>query len=151
MEINQSLSFFRSTCFISVDYLTKYFIYFTCLQNFTMSWDQSYTPDVSQPVRLRNTVLDKAVELSPWEVIATHTVRKFIPFYGNRRHIVYLQKPATGPYPEPDESSRHETWGLRIVEISCEHHIILLFLYFMLKIHKNYSNLHFLSTTNLNV
>jgi hypothetical protein len=34
-------------------------------------------------------------------------VRKFLKFYGTRRFIAVFRELATGPYPEPDNSSSH--------------------------------------------
>jgi hypothetical protein len=42
----------------------------------------------------------------PWES-NSRSIKKFIVFYGNLRFTTELLKPATGPYPEPDESSSH--------------------------------------------
>jgi len=38
-------------------------------------------------------------------LIVTHLVKKFSASYGTRRFITVFKGPATGPYPEPHESS----------------------------------------------
>jgi hypothetical protein len=46
------------------------------------------------------------MEQSPWEA-NSHLDKKFPVFYGTPRFITMFTDPATGLYPEPDESSTH--------------------------------------------
>jgi hypothetical protein len=53
------------------------------------------------------------ISLTPWGEIllekptVSKPLREFPAFCGNRRTLTCLREPATGLYPEPDESNRH--------------------------------------------
>jgi hypothetical protein len=39
------------------------------------------------------------------KLIVTQLVKKFVPFIDSEGPLVWVQEPAAGPYPEPDEFS----------------------------------------------
>jgi hypothetical protein len=56
-------------------------------------------------------ILAANLKLIPWsrvfleKLTVAQLVKKYLAFYGTRRFTTVFQEPATGPYPEPDQSN----------------------------------------------